>query len=104
MQRAKNGKLIIPDFGQFVTELEEIYEEVKPIQAGKNAQYIPQLAKMDPNNWAVAVETVDGQTWSIGNTEVDFSIQSCSKPLMYAMALEELGAEVVIYFIWSNFI
>lgn len=52
----------------------------------------------------MAVETVDGQQWSIGDTDVDFSIQSCSKPLVYCLALEELGAEYVgIYIRLLNF-
>jgi glutaminase len=95
MQRAKTGKLIIPNFVQFCEELARMYEEVKPVKAGKNASYIPQLAKMNPDYWAVAVETVDGQQWGYGDVDIDFSIQSCSKPLTYCMALEEMGAEMV---------
>ncbi len=64
-------------------------------QQGKKATYIPQLAYTDENLWAVAVETVDGRTFSIGDTDVDFSLQSCSKPLIYSLAVEELGAEYV---------
>lgn len=95
MHRAKTGQLIIPDFEGFCEELKEIYEEVKPIKAGKNASYIPQLDKMDPELWGIAIETVDGQKFSYGDAEVDFSIQSCSKPITYCLALEELGTAEV---------
>lgn len=79
----------------FCGELKEIFEECKTIKAGKNASYIPQLAKMNPDNWGVAVQTVDGKKFSIGDTTMDFSIQSCSKPIVYCMACEELGPEEV---------
>jgi glutaminase len=95
MHRARTNKLIIPDFPAFCEEIKQIYEEVKPIKAGKNASYIPQLEKMDPELWGVAIETVDGQRFSYGDAEVDFSIQSCSKPITYCLAHEELGVEEV---------
>jgi glutaminase len=41
------------------------------------------------------VETVDGRTFSLGDDTIEFSLQSCSKPLAYCLALEELGYEVV---------
>jgi glutaminase len=53
------------------------------------------LAYTDANLWGVAVETVDGRTYSVGDCDVDFSLQSCSKPLIYSLAVEELGAEYV---------
>ncbi len=39
--------------------------------------------------------TVDGQRLSLGDHAVDFSIQSCAKPLLYSVCSEELGAEYV---------
>jgi glutaminase len=72
---------------------------VKPIKAGKNASYIPQLERMNPEYWGVAIETVDGQTFSWGDDDVDFSIQSCSKPITYCVAMEELGVDEVYFYI-----
>lgn len=50
---------------------------------------------MDPNLWGVSVCTIDGQRFSIGDVTVPFTLQSCSKPLTYAIALEQLGQEMV---------
>lgn len=59
------------------------------------ASYIPQLARMSPNFWGVSVCTIDGQRFSIGDVNVPFTLQSCSKPLTYAIALHLLGSDVV---------
>ncbi|VEN60939.1 unnamed protein product [Callosobruchus maculatus] len=59
------------------------------------ASYIPQLKRMSPNYWGVSIVTIDGQRYSIGDVNIPFTIQSCSKPLSYAIALDLLGADVV---------
>ena len=46
-------------------------------------------------SFGISVCTVDGQVFTIGDAHVDFPIQSCVKPLMYAMAIEDLGRERV---------
>ncbi|KAL4217873.1 hypothetical protein ACF0H5_022612 [Mactra antiquata] len=61
----------------------------------KVATYIPQLARYSPNLWGVSVCSVDGQRYSVGDINVPFSIQSVSKPLTYAMVLDELSPSVV---------
>lgn len=50
---------------------------------------------MNPEYWGVSVCTIDGQRFSIGDTSIPFTLQSCSKPLTYAIALDRLGQEVV---------
>jgi len=62
---------------------------------GAPADYIPQLARGDPNKWGVSLCTTDGQRFSIGDYQDHFSIQSTSKPFTYALALNHMGAEVV---------
>lgn len=59
------------------------------------ADYIPQLAKFDPDLWGVAVCSVDGQRFAIGDYRDHFCLQSVSKCLHYPIVLEDLTAEVV---------
>ncbi len=68
--------------------LEEIYTEIKPhIGKGKVADYIPELAKVDANQFAMSIVTIDGKSYSIGEYEKRFSIQSISKLFTFTMAL-----------------
>lgn len=81
---------VIPDFKHFTKHIEDFYYLCDTNLSGKVASYIPQLARADPKSWGVSVCTVDGQRYSIGQTNIPFTIQSCSKPLTYGIALEEL--------------
>lgn len=62
---------------------------------GEPADYIPELAKADPDLSAIAVSTVDDAHHSAGDREHRFTIQSMSKPFAYAVALEHLGMDAV---------
>lgn len=68
ISRALRQQFIIPSFHEFTTHIEQFYYRSKPNKEGKNANYIPQLAKYDPNFWGVSLCTVDGQRFSIGDT------------------------------------
>jgi len=59
--------------------------------AGKVADYIPALAKVDPNKLGIAVADEDGRVWSAGDSDEAFSIQSISKVFMLALVLERVG-------------
>ncbi|WP_345266427.1 glutaminase A [Nocardioides nanhaiensis] len=63
--------------------------------AGEVASYIPELAAADPDRFALALATVDGHVYTVGDAEVRYSIQSISKPFTYALALADQGAEAV---------
>ncbi|KPU76748.1 uncharacterized protein Dana_GF11462, isoform I [Drosophila ananassae] len=93
--KAFRQQFVIPDFSSFVKDIEEIYCRCKSNTLGKLADYIPQLARYSPDFWGVSICTVDGQRYSIGDVEEPFTLQSCSKPLTYAIALEKLGPKVV---------
>lgn len=62
---------------------------------GAVADYIPELAQADPDRFALALATVDGHVYEVGDTDVRFSIQSISKPFTYALALADQGPEAV---------
>ena len=59
------------------------------------AAYIPQLANVEPEQFGVSLCTIDGQRFSMGDSQAQFCIQSCCKPVNYCLALEEHGAEKV---------
>jgi len=88
-------ELIIPNFPEFCLKIKELYEETKDHKDGSVASYIPQLARVNPEQFGVSICTVDGQRYNIGDTYVDFSIQSCCKPINYGIALEENGEDYV---------
>lgn len=75
--------------------LEDIYENLLPNNEGNVADYIPQLAKVKPDLFGISVCLMDGSTYSVGDTNIDFSIQSCSKPLNYCISRELYGPEFV---------
>ncbi|XP_059558578.1 glutaminase kidney isoform, mitochondrial isoform X4 [Myotis daubentonii] len=95
LTQAFRRKFVIPDFMSFTSHIDELYESAKKQSGGKVADYIPQLAKFSPDLWGVSVCTVDGQRHSIGDTKVPFCLQSCVKPLKYAIAVNDLGTEYV---------
>ncbi|MEE4022570.1 glutaminase A [Gordonia sp. PKS22-38] len=60
-------------------------------RSGAVADYIPELAQVDPEGYGLSLCMHDGQIYSRGDSTVEFTIQSISKPLSYAMALNRLG-------------
>jgi len=60
-------------------------------ERGKVADYIPQLAHVDPGQFAISLATVDGQHFSAGCATTPFSIQSISKVFTLTIALGKWG-------------
>ena len=67
----------------FEEDITKIYNKVKPIHSGKNADYIPELAKVNPNLYAISIFTAE------------FAIESCSKIFTLALALEKYGIKTL---------
>ena len=75
--------------------LEKIYNEILPYsQEGKQADYIPALAKVNPDQFGICLETVSGEIYSCQQADVRFSIQSIAKVFALAMALSLKGEEL----------
>jgi glutaminase len=59
---------------------------------GAVADYIPELGKADPDHFGISLATLDGHVYEVGDTRNPFTIQSMSKPFVFALALDTLGA------------
>jgi len=95
VKKTLTGDLAIPDFQSFTQEIIEIYKATEGNQDGKVADYIPQLARVNPEYYAVSICTIDGQRFSFGDYRKRFCLQSICKPINYCIAHEELDEETV---------
>lgn len=78
--------------------LEDIHQEILPYATkGKQADYIPALAKVNPDQFGMCLETVSGEVYAYGDADVRFSIQSIAKVFALAMGLSIKGEEL-----WRN--
>lgn len=75
--------------------LHGLLERCRAQEGGAVADYIPELARADPELTGICVATIDGHVYEAGDTRLPFTIQSTSKPFAYAMALEDSGAAAV---------
>lgn len=76
--------------------IDAAWERYRALEEGKNADYIPALAKVDPKLFGVALVTVDGKTFQKGDVSAPFSIQSISKVFTLASVMETIGARAVM--------
>ena len=73
----------------------EAFQKFKSDNTGKNADYIPYLAQVDSKMFGVAIVSTDNQTFTLGDVNYSFSIQSISKVFTLALAMEEIGPDKV---------
>jgi glutaminase len=76
--------------------LDSAFSEYKDLQEGKNADYIPALAKVDPKIFGIALVTTDGKLYTAGDIKSEVSIQSVSKVFTMARVIEDLGREALV--------
>jgi glutaminase len=74
----------------------EAHAKFKDIKEGKNADYIPYLAKVDSNLFGIVIVTTKGEVYAAGDTEYAFAIESISKPFTMALVMQEHGEEAVL--------
>src|ERR1700745_1673359 len=89
---AQHRSPVAPREEQLKAEVNDAYEKFKTDPTGKNADYIPYLAHVDPKFFAIAGVTTDNKSYTLGDLTYAFSIQSISKVFTLALAMEELGA------------
>lgn len=76
--------------------LEDVRSEFVSDRRGHVADYIPQLSTADPDAFGVALVGVAGSVYEAGEARSPFTIQSISKPFVYALALSDVGVEGVL--------
>jgi glutaminase len=72
--------------------LDRCYQDFSSETGGAVADYIPELGKADPDHFGIGLATLDGHVYEVGDTKIPFTIQSMSKPFVFALALDTLGA------------
>ena len=76
--------------------LGRVHRDLVADTSGEVAAYIPELAKVDPDQFGLALATLDGHVDGTGDDEVAFTIQSISKPFVYGLALDDHGVDHVL--------
>ncbi len=76
--------------------LQQLHARYVGLREGEVASYIPQLAQVDPDQFAICVATTDGRVYEVGDARQRFTIQSISKPLTYGVALGDCGLDAVM--------
>jgi glutaminase len=76
--------------------LEGLHARYAGLRDGEVASYIPELAKADPERFAICIATTDGRVYEVGDARLRFTIQSISKPLTYGLALGDRGLDAVL--------
>jgi glutaminase len=75
--------------------IEDLHGKFGPLDEGRVATYIPELAKANPESFGIALVSSDGQVFETGHCDVPFTIQSISKPFTFGLAIEAYGQEAV---------
>ncbi len=72
--------------------LEEAHARYRDVVAGAVADYIPALASVDPELFGACIASVDGRIVGVGDVDARFSIQSVSKPFVFALVCQAIGS------------
>ena len=79
----------LPGLDQVRDAAVEAYERYRPVTDGEVADYIPALAHASPDLFGISLAGVRGRTFDVGDTDTAFSIQSVSKPFVFALVVRE---------------
>jgi glutaminase len=90
---AQSQSPVAPARAQVEATVQEAYQKFQSDTTGKNADYIPYLAQVDPKLFGIAIVTTDNQVLTLGDVKYSFSIQSISKVFTLALVMDELGPE-----------
>jgi glutaminase len=76
--------------------LRDVHAQFLPVREGSVASYIPELGRVAPDQFGIALVTADGFVYEVGDSRQPFTIQSISKPLVYGLALHDHGRDAVL--------
>ena len=76
--------------------LQSVLDAARSMDGGELASYIPELARADPAALGIALVSSSGAVYGAGDTDAEFTIQSVSKPFVFALALEQWGLAAVM--------
>jgi glutaminase len=76
--------------------LRDVHRQFLPVSEGSVATYIPELGRVAPDQFGIALVTADGHVYEVGESREPFTIQSISKPLVYGLALHDHGRDAVL--------
>ncbi|MEK6481039.1 glutaminase A [Catalinimonas sp. 4WD22] len=94
--QTKKGKNLTQEDMPYQAAIDHAYEKYKDLQEGKNADYIKELATVDPNIYGIALVTTEGEVFTKGDLDSHVSIQSISKVFTLARVIEEQGPKAVM--------
>jgi len=89
------GPALIAQSSDPQAAVDAAYKKFQNLKEGKNADYIPALAKVDPNLFGIALVTVDGKVFTAGDIKTEVSIQSISKVFTMAQVIQEQGLDAI---------
>lgn len=87
--RISTGEL--PDEGEIAQLVVQAHNRYRDVDDGKVADYIPALANASPHLFGICVAGARGHLFAVGDTDVAFSIQSVSKPFVFALVCQAIG-------------
>lgn len=82
----------LPTADQLNQALQEAHDLYQSVHSGTPLAYTNVVPKANPNHFGIAIMTVNGNLYEIGDSQVEFAIQSISKPFVYGLALEDNGS------------
>jgi len=86
----------LPSADRLSTIVSEAHARFKDVKDGANADYIPILATVPSELFAVVIATRDGKIYSVGDSDYRYSIQSVSKPFTAALVMQQYGKPDVL--------
>ncbi|TQF11463.1 glutaminase A [Myxococcus llanfairpwllgwyngyllgogerychwyrndrobwllllantysiliogogogochensis] len=93
--RPSQGDEAMPTETEIQQALQKAHQQFRGTKEGKNADYIPYLATVNPNLFGLALVTVEGKVYTVGDATSPFPIESLSKPFTLARLMDEVGAKKV---------